>query len=315
MGVPRRLARQEGRFALVDGIPFALPVNCARSPALFAVFPIDAERAKALLPGTEIHPLRLWKKGLLVVSVIDYRVTDIGKYIEFSIAIACTRGSSPAPPLLPALLWKPFGTGQFVFDLPVSTEISVKGGKGIWGMPKHQANLDYVVGDRTVSSRYDLDGQLCMRIEIDRPSSAGLPFSAAAANYSQYRGMLMKSFVHFRGKMGLSLFRKGSARLTLGDHPRVAPLKDLRIEPDPLFIAFVPEANGILDDHCESWFLSFPKPPASAPEGLESVVNLGLDQQWLEPPGASLPKASNADRVPGRGERSGRISPGTGGRS
>ena len=29
--------------------------------------------------------------------------------------------------------------GQYVWDLPVSTEISVKGGKGIWGTPKHQA--------------------------------------------------------------------------------------------------------------------------------------------------------------------------------
>ncbi|MCA1579905.1 MAG: acetoacetate decarboxylase family protein [Acidobacteria bacterium] len=298
MAIPGRLERQEGRFALVDGIPFALPVNCARSPALFAVFPIDAERAKALLPGNEIHPLRLWKKGLLVVSVIDYRVTDIGKYIEFSIAIACTRGSRPAPPLLPALLWKPWGTGQFVFDLPVSTEISVKGGKGIWGMPKHQANLDYVIDDKTVSSQYDLDGQLCMRIEIDRPASATLPFSAAAANYAEFRGMLMKSFVHFRGKVGVSVLRKGSARLTLGNHPRLAALKQLRIEPDPLFTAFVPEANGILDDHCESWFVSFREPPASAPEGLESVVRLGLGEQRLPPPGIPSPKSPNPRSPP-----------------
>ena len=40
----------------------------------------------------------------------------------------------------------------------------MKGGKGIWGMPKHQANLDFRVDDRTMSSQYDLDGQLCLRI-------------------------------------------------------------------------------------------------------------------------------------------------------
>ena len=27
MGIPKRLRRQEGRYALVDGIPFDLPVN------------------------------------------------------------------------------------------------------------------------------------------------------------------------------------------------------------------------------------------------------------------------------------------------
>src|SRR6266536_29650 len=249
MAVPKRLLKQAGRYALVDGIPFELPVNCEKSPALFAVFPVNADRARALLPGVEIHPFRLWKKGLLVVSVIDYRVTDIGKYIEFSIAIACTHGQSPAPRLLPAMLMRHYGTGQFVLDLPVSTEISVKGGKGIWGMPKHQANLNYVVGERTVSSQYDLDGRLCMKIEIDRPAKAWLPFNAGAANYCQFRGMLMKSYVYFRGKIGVHVFRKGSARLTLGDHPRMRALKELEIEPDPVFAAFIPEANGLLDDY------------------------------------------------------------------
>lgn len=287
MAVPERLLRQAGRYSLVDGMAFTMPINCEKSPALFAVFPVDAERARALLPGNEVHPLRLWKKGLLVVSVIDYRVTDIGRYIEFSVAIACTHGATPAPRLIPALLTKRYGTGQFVLDLPVSTEISVKGGKGIWGMPKHQANLNYIVGERTVSSQYDLDGQLCMKIEIDRPGKARLPFSASAANYCQFRGMLMKSYVHFRGKVGIHVFRKGSARLTLGDHPRVRPLKELRIEPDPILVAFIPESNGLLDDYSESWFLSFPEPPRTLPEGLESVVNLGLSQEWLAPPRAA----------------------------
>jgi hypothetical protein len=39
------------------------------------------------------------------------------------------------------------GTGQYIPDLPVSSEISVKGGKGIWGMPKHKSNLDFKITD------------------------------------------------------------------------------------------------------------------------------------------------------------------------
>jgi len=282
----KRLERQRGTHGLVDGIPFSLPVNCEHSPALFAVFPVNLEKARALLPGTEVHPLRLWNKGLLVVSVIDYRVTDIGKYIEFSIAIACTHGRKPAPRLLPALFMGAYGTGQFVVDLPVSTEISVKGGKGIWGMPKHQANLNYIVGDRTVSSQYDLDGQLCMKIEIDRPAS-WLPFRTGAANYCQFRGMLVKSYIYFKGKVGFHLFKKRSARLTLGDHPRMAPFRALEIEPRPIATAFIPEATGLLDDYFESWFLNFSTAPTLQPEGMESVIDLGLGQDWLEPPRAA----------------------------
>jgi hypothetical protein len=285
MGIPQRILDTEGRYALVDGIPFRMPVKCVNSPVLMALFTIDADKAARLIPGNRIHPFRLWKRGLLVITVINYLETNIGKYIEYSIAIACTHGARPAPPLLPAIFQNLFGLGQYVYDLPVSTEISVKGGKGIWGMPKHQANLDYIVGPDKVSSQYDLDGQFGMKIEIDRPKSAWLSMSTAAANYSAFRGMLFKSRINFSGKMGFSLLKKGSATLTIGPLPRLQPLKELDINPDPFCTLFIPEANGILDDYCESWFLTFEKPPATPPEGMESVVNLGLGEKWLAPPG------------------------------
>lgn len=287
MAIPARVRKQTGRFALVDGIPFQLPVRCEQSPALFAVYSINPDKAASLIPGNEVHPMRLWNKGLLIVSVMNYQITSIGKYIEFSIAIACTHGSKKAPRFLPAILMNHFGTGQYVYDLPVSTEISVKGGKGIWGMPKHQANLNYIITDTTVSSQYDLDGQLVMKIEVERPQNAWFPLSLGIANYCQFRGMLMRSRIYFQGKLGFSLFKKGSAKLTIGSHPRIQPLKDLEITADPLFTAFIPQAQGILDDTCETWFLNYDKPPVVKPEGMESVVNLGLSQQWLDPPHAT----------------------------
>lgn len=283
--IPARQRRLTGRHALVDGIPFVLPVDSSGSPVLMAGFTIDAARARALMPGEEIHPLRLpGGRGLLVITVIDYRVTDIGKYIEFSIGVACTRGSRRAPTLLPGLFRRAFGTGQFVVDLPVSTEVSVKGGKGIWGMPKHQANLDFTVTDEQVSSQYDLDGQLAMRIELDRPGGVRLPVRASAVNYCQFRGLLMKSSVYFRGGMHLGFGRRASARLYLGSHPRMDPLRDLDIASDPLFTAWLPTTSGVLDDHFEGWFLTSPEPVTQVPEGLESVADLGRSEVWLEPP-------------------------------
>jgi len=286
MFLSSRTKRQTGRHALVDGISFQMPINSKHSPAFLAVFTIDALQAKKLIPGNEIHPMRLWSKALLVVTVINYEYTDIGKYVEFSISIACTHGARRGPRLLPALLMGPYGTGQYVLDLPVSTQISVKGGKGIWGMPKHQANLNFVTTEKTVSSQYDLDGQLVMKIEIARPGKAWLPVSVPGANYCQFRGMLMKSYIRFKGKAGITLFKKGSARLTIGDHPRIQPLKGLGISNDPLFTVYMPETRGVLDDHFECWFITQEQPPQVAPEGLASVVNLGLSQESLAPPGA-----------------------------
>ncbi|MDQ3698147.1 MAG: acetoacetate decarboxylase family protein [Gemmatimonadota bacterium] len=304
MGNRKRLERQAGRQALVDGIPFHLPVNSEQSPALMAAFPLDADRARSVLPGNELHPVRFRGKGILLITVIDYRVTDIGKYIEYSIAIACTHGRRPVPTPLAVLMPKRFGIGQFVLDLPVSTEISVKGGKGIWGMPKHRASLDFVIGEDWVTSRYDLDGQLAMQIEV-RPRRAWLPMSMGAVNYCQFRGMLMKSYIYFKGKIGFSLFSPGSARLAIGDHPRLRGLAGMGVEADrPLFAGFFPETRGMLDDHFECWFLSHDRAPTEAPEGLESVFWLGLSQEWPPPPGAvsapagtALPPAADRERT------------------
>jgi len=287
IGIPKRQKRLAGQHALVDGIPFELPVHSAQSPALMAAFPMNADRAAALMPGTEIHPFRLWgNTGLFVVTVIDYRVTDIGAYIEYSLAMACTRGAAPAPPLLPVLRPKHYGLGQYVVDLPVSTEVSVKGGKGIWGMPKHQARLDFKVGDDDVSSRCEKDGQLAFQIDLDRPRRGPirLPFHVAAVNYCQFRGMLVRSYIYFKARISMALLSKASARITIGDHPRVQPLKTLEIADSPLFTAYMPETEGVLDDYFESWFLTHDTPPQEVREGLESVVDLGRSEEWPPPP-------------------------------
>ena len=285
MRIPARIGAESGRHSLVDGIPFQLPVASHHSPALMAAFSIDADRAAELLPGHELHPLRLPKgRGVLMITVIDYTSTNIGKYIEFSIAIGVTHGLKPAPALLPLLFQNYYGLGQYVFDLPVSSEISVKGGKGIWGMPKHQANLDFRVDATTVSSQYDLDGQLAMRITIRRPRWTSFPLRMGAVNFCQFRGMLFKSSIYFRGNIGVSLLSEGAAELLIGDSPRTAPLKRLDIAPRPLMTVFFPSSAGILDDHYEGWFLAFDDPPATVPQGLESVVGLDLSQAWLSPP-------------------------------
>lgn len=277
-----------GRFSNVDGIPFAMPVSTTGSPALMAAFPVDAGAAQALLPGQELHAYRLWRRGLLVVTVVDYQNTTIGRYIELMIGVVVTRGRRAALPLVPGALQAAFGTGVYIYDLPVSTEISVKGGLGIWGMPKRRANLDFVVGDDTVSSQYDLDGRLVMRIDIPRPPSTPLPMRMNSTGYGEFRGLLTKSYLHFHGRAGIS-FRPGSAaRLLLGDHPRADPLRQLGIDPNPLFTGFVPAAAGVLDDHIETWFLTADKPPGDPALGLDEVVGLGLSQEWLTPPNRGL---------------------------
>jgi hypothetical protein len=288
MNLPVRLQDQEGRHALVDNIPFKLPVRCGKSPVMMAIFPIDAGKAAELPPGNGIVPISFHDTALLVVTVIDYRQPVIAKYIEYSIAIACNHGLAPGKFRLPGLFSKRIDLGQYVIDLPVSSEVSVKGGKGIWGMPKHQGNLDFKITDSKVSSQYDLDGQLCTYFEIEKPPRTNVPLKMTAANFCSFRGMLMKSTVYFDGKAGFLAGKRAGATFIVGDHPRMALLKTLDIQPDPIATAFIPEANGVLDDHFESWFLHYSEQPAVAMQGFESVIDLTRSEEWLEPPRAPV---------------------------
>lgn len=290
----KRIKRLTGRYARVDGISYQLPINSKNSPALMSLYSIDAEKAKAILVSDELHPLRLLNgRGVLVFTIIDYRETDIGKYIEYSIAIACTQGTKPAPRLLPALLMKTFQTGQCVIDLPVSTEISVKGGRGIWGMPKHQQSLNFIVKDDIVSAQYDLDGELAVKVVIPKPTSYWVPLNIGAINYCAFRGMLMKSYIYFKTKLGFTLGRRNEqeAKLIVGNHPRVRWLKEIDVADSPFMTAFLPNFEGILDDHLECWFLSSATPIEGVPEGLEMTHPLGYGEEW--PPS---PEGTDAER-------------------
>jgi hypothetical protein len=284
--IPRRLTREESHYALVDGIPFTLPVRSQKMQALMAAFPVDPAAAQALLPDRDVRAARLWRRALLVVTVVNYEETVIGKYIEYSIALACVHRDSNPPPLLPFLLRGYYQFGQYVYDLPVSTEISVKGGKGIWGMPKHQASLNFAAGHETVASQYDLDGQLAAHVEIAVPRRLHVPLAVGVSNYCQFRGMLMKSTVYFKGRAGVAFARGAKGRFEIGDHPRLSPLKTVGMAAEPIFTVYFPDAHGVLDDHLESWFVGLDRPPDHPPEGMESVIGLGVSQEWPPPPTA-----------------------------
>ncbi len=284
MRYPARIKWLEGRFANVDGIPFQMPIRTQRSPALFAAFPIDATKAEQLIPGDELHAWSFRGRGLLVVAVVNYLDTTIGRYVEFCLGILATRGPSPTGALRPLLFRSRHETGVYIYDLPVSSEISVKGGLGIWGMPKRQANLDFVVSSDVVTSQYDLDGKLVARIDIPRPRNTWFPARVSGVGWgADFRGQMTKSYTYAGGRMGFHV-RPSAARLTLGDHPRAERLKELDVEPRAVFSGFMPMLDGVLDDHVESWYLTTATPTGQPERGLSDLTDLTLSEQWLEPP-------------------------------
>jgi len=295
----------KGRRARVDGIDFVMPVANAASPAFSAVYTINATEAAKALPGQELHPLTIRGRGLLLLAVVDYQATAIGTYIEFCIGIVCTKGPKPRGVVRSLLMAKRSGVGAYICDLPVSTQVSVKGGRGIWGMAKRQANLDFVVGETTVSSQYSLDDRLVLRVDVPRPAECRLPVRLTGTGYGAWRGLLTRSTLRLRGRAGLAFSKRRSGCLIIGDHPQADLLRRLDVSEHPLFTCFIPEATGVLNDYVESWFLTSDSRPVEPELDLTDVINLEASTTRLAAPDRAA--SDIAAQVPGtstiQGER------------
>lgn len=62
-------------------------------------------------------------------------------------------------------------------------------------------------------------------------------------------------------------------------------IRDLDVDPNPAFAAYIPNVRGVLDDYFECWFVTPEAEPAQPiSEGLETTYPLGYSRDWLSPP-------------------------------
>ncbi len=88
--------------------------------------------------------------------------------------------------------------------------------------------------------------------------------------------------------------KEKAARPVPSDHPRIAPLPNLKMAEDPAFTAFLSGARGILDDQFEGWFLTSEAEITEPAEGPSSVVRLGIGKEWPTPSKVEVDLESNA---------------------
>ena len=290
----RRIQQQTGRFSRVDGIPTSCRSTREDSPALMAAFTIDARRRpRALLPGNEVHPLRLSGNTRPAARHGD-RLPGHGHRhvhrVQHRHRVHAWR-AGPRRRCCRCCSRSTTALGQYVVDLPVSTRDLREGRQGHLGHAQAPGEPGLPSSTEQHRQQPVRPGRPAGGAHRDRPArQAWLPLRdrrrqllRVPRHADEVRHLLPRASSAFR------LGKKASARL----HPRgpsaraaaegAGHLARSRSSP-----GFLPSSSGVLDDHFESWFLTYPDAARhTQPEGLESVVNLGLGQQWLTPPTAA----------------------------
>ena len=141
-------------FATSAG-PVELPVRYHDGSLMGAFWLVEETKAAALLPDN-LEPLLLpGRNAAAGLFMMDYRNSTLGPYGEVGIGIQAVRKGTGAT--LIGYLWDMvanvfhvdemlslFGqedSGLYVVTLPVTTQVSVAGGREVWGFPKYLAEM------------------------------------------------------------------------------------------------------------------------------------------------------------------------------
>ncbi len=194
-----------------------LPILYQDVEALLAFFPIDADRAQAVLPaGAGLRAVRASpRKAVLVLAAFDYKESTVGSYGEVAIGILAARRR--LPPLVGVLAERHLGdVGIFVVHLPVTTEIALEAGKTVWGYPKFLADIRF--GDEGPWRTCELseNGALVLRLSVRRDGRSASE-TRAYRTYTTRDGKLLRTSVLAQAEYNV---RHGprAARLELGPH-------------------------------------------------------------------------------------------------
>jgi hypothetical protein len=229
----------------------------ARTPAFYydmgimtALFPARHRELRKLMPDRRFVPALLAPGiGLIAVSCIEYRDTDVGPYNEVAVAVPLNvpwfRPNLPGRALIDSTRRQQFHA--YVLHLPVTTEIALRGGVDFYNLPKFLAEIEF---------EDDGPRRRCLLAEGKEPilslSGERLPTKAEATElqYSFHSWMdrqPQRADCRLNQLEAAHSLRRTAAQLVLTDrHPIAQELKRLLVSHRPLLYEYAPRLELIL---------------------------------------------------------------------
>jgi hypothetical protein len=285
-----------------EGTRFRMPVRWPDADGFAAIFPASLDAVLDLLPSDDLVPVQ-WLDGSALVVVQAMRVNVFAVRLEDGplrlaapfgmvlVGVVVARGDPGyAPIALRPRQVRRHQVGALELLLPLTSGLGAAVGIEMAGEPKLVADLAFLErrGERAVT--VSEDGRRLLTLAV-RPSGPVLRYTDELSLYTaadrQLRRMAMPSRGHRQVRLG-----RGAARLDLGEHPAVAPLRSLGVSSRP--VVTTSYVDFAFDQHAPELVGpagSLPAPAAERTgpgrytvdfEGLGVVdLHAGLSEEWL----------------------------------
>ena len=219
----------------IAGRTVTLPCIVRDASAGTAMFDVDLEAARTLLPRrfdpVESAPGRCQ----VVLAVIDYRDNDLGAYREVGITYFVTPAGGGADQ-----------AGTFITRLPVDQQFTCEAGRAIWGFPKTVEDIALDLTDSSATCTLRMDGELVLRLTLPRGGSDEMP-QLPMTTYTLIDGVAHQT-AFSQGGAGSQVLAGGEGvTLELGDHPVAKELAALGLPAAAQMSTWTEHMQGTFD--------------------------------------------------------------------
>ena len=184
-----------------------LPVRAGDVTEAFVAYMVPARTVRALLSeqGVPLVPIDLGR-GRTVVELFGarYRISDLGTYDEVGLAfLVAPRGD-------------PLAVGLYYFELTATTRFSCEVARTIWGVVKHEEQIDVTLGDARATWRLPRKGTGAEVLTLTVPRGGGGSSTAIPIwIYSMLNGRLHRARSLRTGRGERIRFDSGGVSLTV----------------------------------------------------------------------------------------------------
>lgn len=232
----------QGTTTLSDGSAVRMPLLTYRARSFAALLTISAAKARALLPGDALRPVRISpRRALILVQAMEYTDKTTDPYRELAVSIPVLRSPRLEVPGGSLAAWLArSGGGSYITHLAVDTEEARLIGWEILGFPKFLATIELGETRNEHIAEASLDGQSILTLAVAK----------AARHRSQRRDFSIYSLspvenrlfhIPYQSEATVGATRGSrSARLHLGSHPVAGELRDLHPAAAPLLALDIP---------------------------------------------------------------------------